>query len=592
MKTMRYLALAAAVAAVAGCSKMEPAKMDNAADHEVYLTVRASSDDTRTAISPDYSISWAEGDAIGLFYNTAEIMAEWGFSEDSYTLTNGTMQNLYYPIYIGAGSGNAVFSYKNYVAGSVQHPMSGYYSGNFYWHGETSQATLYAYTPYRYESGCGSMYNVEYMPFLLPSVQAGTLESVAAYDLACASATIMRGADGVVRGEADFRFRHLFSILEITVENALADAVTVEAVTLSAAADKVLTGDCTVDLTTVAVTMGQGANQSGPMAGASQPSVMLSPEKGIVLQPRGKTTLYAVVAPCDLSGATVRVSTAAGYQDFSVSGIATEAGKYYRKSVSLADDKFVATEDYTVTFDEAYYDGHVAANIAGGKYYTNVVSQNYSDYWVDPVTTLSTKKPEGDNLSSDYVYPFFVSSYNSSSLDGSTFGSYAYDLFVYDADATAGINTSGGGRRGSDNFLVGNGYRDELYYMYYGDSRPVLFFADGRPRVIKSVWVNYTTYFLNVVTNGNGMSPALAENEDCMLTVTGYGPDGGETGSVEMVFARKDHLLDGWTELDLSGLGPVAMVRFNLSGGPNSPYGFSLPGYYALDDITVTMEKN
>ena len=584
MKTARYFALAAAAAVIAGCSKQEPADIrPTDAAHEVYLTVKASSADTRTAISPDYAIRWAEGDAIGLFYNTTEIMAEWGFSEDSFTIKNGNIQNLYYPITSGAGSAAAAFSYKDYVTGSTRHPASGYYSGNFYWQKGASQATLYAYYPYYYDAVAGSAYNVEYMPFHLPTTQTGSLDEVAENDLAYASATISRGADEVVRGEAAFRFKHLFSILEITVENSLSDAATVESVTVTAANDKSLVGDCTLDLTTGEVTMGKRANSLGQIEGTALSSVLVSPDAGVTLQPKGSTTLYAVVAPCNLAGATVRVTTTTGYQDFTVTGITTEAGKYYRKSVALSDNEFVDT--HTITFDEEYYNNHIAANIASEKYYTNQVSQNYSEYWVDPVTNLSTKKPEGENIYSDYVYPFFVSSYNSSSLDGE-FGSYSYDLFVYNAGAPTGVNIYGGGHDSSNNFLIGNGYRDtDEYVMYSGDTRPILYFADNKPRVIKSVWVNYTTYFLNVVKNGNGMSSGL--DGDCVLTVTGYDAAGRESAEVEMIFAGKDYLLDGWTKLDLSRLGAVAMVRFNLSGGPNNGFGFSLPAYYAIDDITV-----
>lgn len=338
MKTARYFALAAAAAVIAGCSKQEPADIrPTDATHEVYLTVKASSADTRTAISPDYAIRWAEGDAIGLFYNTTEIMAEWGFSEDSFTIKNGNIQNLYYPITSGAGSAAAAFSYKDYVTGSTRHPASGYYSGNFYWPEGASQTTLYAYYPYYYDAVAGSAYNVEYMPFHLPTTQTGSLDEVAENDLAYASATISRGADEVVRGEADFRFKHLFSILEITVDNSLSDAVTVESVTVTAANDKALVGDCTLDLTTGEVAMGKRADSFGQIEGTALSSVLVSPDAGVTLQPKGSTTLYAVVAPCDLAGATVRVTTTAGYQDFTVTGITTEAGKYYRKSVALSD---------------------------------------------------------------------------------------------------------------------------------------------------------------------------------------------------------------------------------------------------------------
>ena len=337
MKTARYFALAAAATVIAGCSKQEPADIrPTDATHEVYLTVKASSADTRTAISPDYAIRWAEGDAIGVFYDTKEIKAEW---ENIYlpgtVLSNGEIQNLHYPISAGAGTSTAAFSYEDYVAGATRHPASGYYSGNFYWQKGASQTTLYAYYPYYYDAVCTSSYNIEYMPFHLPTTQTGSLEEVAENDLAYASATISRGADEVVRGEADFRFKHLFSILEITVDNSLSDAVTVESVTVTAANDKSLVGDCTLDLTTGEVTMGKRANSLGQIEGTALSSVLVSPDAGVTLQPKGSTTLYAVVAPCDLAGATVRVTTTAGYQDFTVTGITTEAGKYYRKSVGV-----------------------------------------------------------------------------------------------------------------------------------------------------------------------------------------------------------------------------------------------------------------
>ena len=515
MKTARYFALAAAATVIAGCSKQEPADIrPTDATHEVYLTVKASSADTRTAISPDYAIRWAEGDAIGLFYNKAEIKAEQkAFSSTNF---NGELQNLKYGIASGHGTAAAAFACEQDK--EHEHPYFPY-TGNFQWQGEISQTTLYAYYPYYYDTDCSSNYNVKYMPFHLPMTQTGSLDEVAENDLAYASATISRGADEVVRGEADFRFKHLFSILEITVDNSLSDAVTVESVTVTAANDKALVGDCTLDLTTGEVTMGKRANSFGQIEGTALSSVLVSPDAGVTLQPKGSTTLYAVVAPCDLAGATVRVTTTTGYQDFTVTGITTEAGKYYRKSVALSDNEFVDTDTHTITFDEEYYNNHIAANIVSGKYYTNLVSQNYSEYWVDPVTKLSTKKPEGENIYSDYVYPFFVSSYNSSSLDGE-FGSYSYDLFVYNAGAPTGVNIYGGGHDGSNNFLIGNGYRDtDEYVMYSGDTRPILYFADNKPRVIKSVWVNYTTYFLNVVKNGNGMSSGL--DGDCVLTVTG-----------------------------------------------------------------------
>lgn len=400
MKTARYFALAAAAAVIAGCSKQEPADIrPTDATHEVYLTVKASSADTRTAISPDYAIRWAEGDAIGVFYNTAEIKAEQKvFSSTNF---NGELQNLKYGIASGHGTAAAAFACEQDK--EHEHP---YFpcTGNFQWQDKASQTTLYAYYPYYYDAVAGSAYNVEYMPFHLPTTQTGSLDEVAENDLAYASATISRGSDNVVRGEADFRFRHLFSILEITVDNSLSDAVTVESVTVTAANDKSLVGDCTLDLTKGEVAMGKRANSFGQIEGTALSSVLVSPDAGVTLQPKGSTTLYAVVAPCDLAGATVRVTTTAGYQDFTVTGITTEAGKYYRKSVALSDlTPNPVAKVYTIDFEDVKLGREHYSGMVGDQNYDNILTAMVLDHgdwtgedywgWSGPIYTTGTVWP-------------------------------------------------------------------------------------------------------------------------------------------------------------------------------------------------------
>lgn len=560
MKTMRYFALAAAVAALAGCSKQEPAQIETPdADHEVYLTVRASSADTRTAISPDYAIRWAEGDAIGLFYDTKEIQAEWGFSEGSYTLDNGTTQNLYYPIASGVGTSAADFSYKNYIVGPVQHPASGFYSGNFYWQPDASQTTLYAYYPYYYDAASGSAYNVESMPFLLPSVQAGSLESVAAYDLACASATIMRGDGSVVKGEASFNFKHLFSILEITVENTLSDAVTVESVAVSAAAGAALTGDCTLDLTNGVVTMGKKAGPGSTSAGVSQPSVMLSPAEGVVVPSKETAKLYAVVAPCDLSGATVRVTTTGGYQDFAVTGVMTEAGKYYKKSVSLSDltpNPVVKTIDFEdVKLGNEHYSGMV-----GDQNYENILTSQVLDHgdwtgedytgWSGPIYTTSDGKA------------VFMAYYNDYGGYMATWGAFAFsanrhDTFVSDYAYQFCAMTSD---ESANKFAV-------TYDVM----------SSQLDRVDTAVEFNGAVNPVSVdVTNTPLMYGHMEENP--AVTFVGY-LSGEKSG--EVTFSLVD--VKEWTEVDLRALGKIDRMVVVMSGNP-----LSTPFYACLDNLKYT----
>lgn len=234
-------------------------------------------------------------------------------------------------------------------------------------------------------------------------------------------------------------------------------------------------------------------------------------------------------------------------------------------------------QTYTITFEGDDWSPLVVANYNGGKA-MSVVYEDKAYTWTDQTTQLTSPCPEG------WGYPFMVSSYNSKDIE--KFNTYELDLYLYNArneDAT-----TGGGHDGSDNFLIGYGNYDEAH-PDYGDSRPIFAFADGVARTIQSCYINSTCYFLSVAAKGNALAPALEEGQDVLIHATGYDAAGKETGTVTMTFASKDKLIKEWTKWDLSSLGKVAKVRFNMTGGPDNGYGFSMPAYYALDDITIEL---
>ena len=563
MKTARYFALAAAAAVIAGCSKQEPADIrPTDATHEVYLTVKASSADTRTAISPpDYAISWAEGDAIGLFYNTAEIKAEQKVF--SSTKFNGVLQNLKYGIASGHGTAAAAFACEQ----DKEHEHPNFpYTGNFQWQGEISQTTLYAYYPYYYDAVAGSAYNVEYMPFHLPTTQTGSLDEVAENDLAYASATISRGSDNVVRGEADFRFRHLFSILEITVENSLSDAATVESVTVTAANDKALVGDCTLDLTTGEVAMGKRANSFGQIEGTALSSVLVSPDAGVTLQPKGSTTLYAVVAPCDLTGATVRVTTTAGYQDFTVTGITTEAGKYYRKSVALSDlTPNPVAKVYTIDFEDVKLGREHYSGMVGDQNYDNILTAMVLDHgdwtgedywgWSGPIYTT------GDGMA------VFTGYYNDYGGYLPTWGAFAFSANSHDA------------------LVEGDDYAYQFSAVTSDKSAnkfAITYDIKSLQMDLVDTAVDFTSEVNPVsvdVTNTAMMGGHMEENP--AVTFVGY-RSGTESDHVS--FSLVD--VKEWTEVSLRDLGSIDRLVVVMSGAEgNTPF------YVCLDNLKYTIAE-
>ena len=562
MKTARYFALAAAAAVIAGCSKQEPADIrPTDATHEVYLTVKASSADTRTAISPDYAIRWAEGDAIGVFYNTAEIKAEQkAFSSTNF---NGVLQNLKYGIASGHGTAAAAFACEQDK--EHEHPYFPY-TGNFQWHGEISQTTLYAYYPYYYDAVAGSAYNVEYMPFHLPTTQTGSLDEVAENDLAYASATISRGSDNVVRGEADFRFKHLFSILEITVENSLSAAATVESVTVTAANDKSLVGDCTLDLTTGEVTMGKRADSFGQIEGTALSSVLVSPDAGVTLQPKGSTTLYAVVAPCDLAGATVRVTTTAGYQDFTVTGITTEAGKYYRKSVALSDlTPNPVAKVYTIDFEDVKLGREHYSGMVGDQNYDNILTAMVLDHgdwtgedywgWSGPIYTT------GDGMA------VFTGYYNDYGGYLPTWGAFAFSANSHDA------------------LVEGDDYAYQFSAVTSDKSAnkfAITYDIKSLQMDLVDTAVDFTSEVNPVsvdVTNTAMMGGHMEENP--AVTFVGY-RSGAESGRVR--FSLVD--VKEWTEVSLRDLGCIDRLVVEMSGNPRQT-----PFYVCLDNLKYTIAE-
>lgn len=562
MKTARYFALAAAAAVIAGCSKQEPADIrPTDAAHEVYLTVKASSADTRTAISPDYAIRWAEGDAIGLFYNTTEIKAEQKvFSSTNF---NGELQNLKYGIASGHGTAAAAFACEQDK--EHEHPYFPY-TGNFQWQGEISQTTLYAYYPYYYDTVCTSSYNIEYMPFHLPTTQTGSLDEVAENDLAYASATISRGSDNVVRGEADFRFKHLFSILEITVENSLSAAATVESVTVTAANDKSLVGDCTLDLTTGEVTMGKRANSLGQIEGTALSSVLVSPDAGVTLQPKGSTTLYAVVAPCDLTGATVRVTTTAGYQDFTVTGITTKAGKYYRKSVALSDlTPNPVAKVYTIDFEDVKLGREHYSGMVGDQNYDNILTAMVLDHgdwtgedywgWSGPIYTT------GDGMA------VFTGYYNDYGGYLPTWGAFAFSANSHDV------------------LVEGDDYAYQFSAVTSDKSAnkfAITYDIKSLQMDLVDTAVDFTSEVNPVsvdVTNTAMMGGHMEENP--AVTFVGY-RSGTESGSVS--FSLVD--VKEWTEVSLRDLGSIDRLVVVMSGNPRQT-----PFYVCLDNLKYTIAE-
>ena len=155
-----------------------------------------------------------------------------------------------------------------------------------------------------------------------------------------------------------------------------------------------------------------------------------------------------------------------------------------------------------------------------------------------------------------------------------------------------------------NNFAVHYGYKD---FFTYVENLPEIRFEDGEARVIDHMYVCNTNYTLNQLVCGV-MSEAgntfggswTGLNDDAWLKIVAQGFDDVDADAyaepiseVEFYLVKGQNVVESWQKWDLSGLGAVAKVRFNFhySDDMGGKYGFTIPGYFAYDDVAVRFEK-
>ena len=155
-----------------------------------------------------------------------------------------------------------------------------------------------------------------------------------------------------------------------------------------------------------------------------------------------------------------------------------------------------------------------------------------------------------------------------------------------------------------DNFCVHYGYKDSYSYI---TNLPELSFEDGEARVIDHMWVTNTNYTLNQLYNGvkseagntfGGNWEGLVETAWMKIVAQGFDDVDADANAepiseVEFYLVNGMNVVTDWQKWDLSGLGEVAKVRFNFlySDEMGGRYGFTIPGYFAYDDVAVRFPK-
>lgn len=268
-----------------------------------------------------------------------------------------------------------------------------------------------------------------------------------------------------------------------------------------------------------------------------------------------------------ISGQTKYYTQALGSKTF-------QTGEMARVSVNLATAELY--ELRTLTFEGDYWSGLISSSEYG--------NGNGHNSWWDEDNTELVFYPNPSSL-----YPGYgghaISNYTGSDLSQ---GDYSHDLQAYNVT---------GGANGSENFCVHFGYIDDSGYGMQNEMVGIEF-DDRIARTIESMYVTNTTYVYNLLENGDGWQVPTGAGPDTTFKIVAYGYDSVAAADDEYISSAEFTLWENgegvseWTKWDLSGLGKVVKLRFNLVGSDDlyGDYGLGVAGYFAYDDVTVRFE--
>lgn len=148
-----------------------------------------------------------------------------------------------------------------------------------------------------------------------------------------------------------------------------------------------------------------------------------------------------------------------------------------------------------------------------------------------------------------------------------------------------------GGAAGSANFALA------YVSAYEGIATSIDFAA---PVVVDSVALTNNTYASLSMQFGDDFAKKFGgesgnDADWFLLSIIGKDAAGATTGTVDFYLAdyrfadnSLDYIVTQWTTLDLSSLGLVSSLAFEMSSSDTGAWGINTPTYFALDNLSVT----
>lgn len=178
--------------------------------------------------------------------------------------------------------------------------------------------------------------------------------------------------------------------------------------------------------------------------------------------------------------------------------------------------------------------------------------------------------------------------------DYGEWGTYDYCYGFYYTNRTATTYT-GDAVNEQYNSAVGSGAEGSSSYATYNlnlfdDPKGVEVL--GGEQVISGCYLTNNAYAYLSMKNGENNTKQFQQGDWFKLTITGLNAEGEQTGTVDFYLAdltsenEADHyILDEWRWCDLTPLGAVKRLEFNMSSTDNGDWGMNTPAYFCMDNL-------
>lgn len=146
--------------------------------------------------------------------------------------------------------------------------------------------------------------------------------------------------------------------------------------------------------------------------------------------------------------------------------------------------------------------------------------------------------------------------------------------------------------------MPGQGAENSEVYGIYYNGDPVTFeYEEGANP--QSIRITNNAYAYSSMQQGDQFSKQFGgvdgnDPDYFKLTIIGLDAEDNETGSVDFYLAdyrfddnSEDYIVDSWEEVDLSSLGTVHKLAFELESSDVGDWGMNTPAYFAFDNLVT-----